>query len=132
PDIERTRFEHLAERLLNHYEAQGARPRSLARAKQALAHLEFFKGVPAREIAENLDAYVVNRRKLGAKPATIRLELGVLGRAFRVAKLPRPELPQLEIRNVRQGFFEPAELQAVLTISRPSWPQSRNSPHGPG
>ena len=47
-------------------------------------------------------------------PATIKLELGVLGRIFRVAKLPRPELPRLEVRNVRQGFFEPAELQAVL------------------
>ncbi len=33
---------------------------------------------------------------------------------FRVAKLPPPETPRLEIRNVRQGFFEPAELQAVL------------------
>jgi integrase len=114
PDVERSRFEQLAERLTHHYEAQGARPRSLARAKQALAHLAYFNGTPAREIADNLDAYVVFRRKQGAKPATIRLELGVLGRMFRVARLPRPELPHVEVRNVRQGFFEPAELQAVL------------------
>jgi integrase len=114
PDVERTRFEQLAERLLHHYEAQGARARSLARFKQAMAHLAFFNGTLAKDIANNLDAYVVHRRKLEAKPATIKLELGVLGRMFRVAKLPRPELPRLEVRNVRQGFFEPAELQAVL------------------
>jgi integrase len=114
PDVERTRFEQLAERLLHHYEAQGARPRSLARVRQAIAHLAFFNGSLAREIADNLDAYVVHRRKAGAKPATIKLELGFLGRMFRVARLPAPELPRLEIRNVRQGFFEPTELQEVL------------------
>lgn len=57
---------------------------------------------------------MAHRRKLEAKPATIKLELGFLGRMFRVAKLPPPELPRLEIRNVRQGFFESAELEAVL------------------
>ena len=62
PDMERTRFEHLAERLLHHYEAQGARPRSLARFRQALAHLAFFKGTLARDIQDNVDAYVVFRR----------------------------------------------------------------------
>ena len=114
PDVERSRFEHLAERLLRHYEAQGTRPRSLARVRQALAHLAYFNGTLAREVGDNLDAYVVARRKAGAKPATIKLELGVLGRLFRVAKLPPPEMPRLEVRNVRQGFFEPAELEAVL------------------
>jgi integrase len=79
-----------------------------------LVHLAFFNGSLAREIADNLDSYVVSRRKDGAQPATIKLELGVLGRMFRVAKLPRPELPRLEVRNVRQGFFEPTELRAVL------------------
>lgn len=114
PDMERTRFENLAERLLRHYEAQGARPCLLARYRQSVAHLLYFKGTLAREIADNLDPYVAHRRKLGAKPATIKLELGFLGRMFRVAKLPPPELPRLEIRNVRQGFFESAELEAVL------------------
>jgi integrase len=113
-DFGRVRFEHLAERLLHHYEAQGARARLLARAKQSLAHLEFFKGTLAREIPDALDAYVVSRRKEGAQPATIKLELGFLARAFRVAKLPPLELPRLEIRNTRTGFFEPKELQAVL------------------
>lgn len=114
PDVERVRFEHMAERLLHHYEAQGARERLLARFRQSVAHLAFFKGTLAREIADGLDAYVVTRRKEGAQPATIKLELGFLGRMFRVAKLPPLDLPRLEIRNVRTGFFEPAELQAVL------------------
>lgn len=100
--------------LEHHYEAQGARPRLLARYRQSAAHLAFFKATPAREIAENVDGYVVHRRREGAQPATIKLELGFLGRMFRVAKLPAPDMPRLEIRNVRQGFFEPGELRAVL------------------
>jgi integrase len=114
PDVERVRYEHLAARLEHHYEAQGARPRLLARYRQSAAHLAFFKATPAREIADNVDAYVVHRRREGAQPATIKLELGFLGRMFRVAKLPAPDMPRLEIRNVRQGFFEPRELRAVL------------------
>lgn len=115
PDIERTRFEHLAERLMHHYEAQGARPRSLARIQQSAAHLAaFFGSDKAREIPERLDAYVVARRREGAKPATIRLELWVLGRMFKVAKLPRPELPTIEVRNVREGFFEESDLRRVV------------------
>lgn len=115
PDIERTRFEHLAERLAQHYEAQGSRTRSLARIRQSVAHLgAFFGSAKAREIADNLNGYVVARRREGAKPATIRLELWVLGRMFKVARLPRPELPAIEVRNVRQGFFEEADLRRVV------------------
>jgi integrase len=115
PDIERTRFEHLAERLRLHYEAQGSRTRSLARIGQSVAHLAaFFGSDMAREIPGRLDAYVVARRQEGAKPATIRLELWVLGRMFKVAKLPRPELPAIEVRNVRQGFFEESDLRRVV------------------
>src|SRR5262245_14642563 len=115
PDAERTRFEHLSERLRLHYEAQGSRTRSLARMKQAEAHLQaFFGNAAAREIADNLDGYVVARRRAGAKPATTRLELWVLGRMFRLAKLPKLEMPGLEVRNVRQGFFEETDLRRVL------------------
>lgn len=114
PDVERTHFEDMAARLLESYEAKGTRPRSVARMRQALAHLAYFNGTLARDIEPNLDAYVVARRQEGAKPATIALELGALGCAFRVVKLPRPDMPRLEVDNVRQGFFEPAELAKVL------------------
>ncbi len=115
PDIERTRFDQLAERLRLHYEAQGSRTRSVARIQQSAAHLaSFFGSATAREIPDRLDAYIVSRRREGAKPATIRLELWVLGRMFKVAKLPRPELPTIEVRNVRQGFFEEGDLRSVV------------------
>ena len=105
----------MADRLKLHYEAQGSRTRSVARIGQSAAHLAaFFGSHMAREIPERLDAYVVARRRQGAKPATIRLELWVLGRMFKVSKLPRPELPAIEVRNVRQGFFEENDLRRVV------------------
>lgn len=113
-DIERARFSHLAERLRRHYEAKGVRPRTLARWSQVLAHLEGFFGPDlAREVADRLDAYVVHRREQKAAPATIRLELGLLSTAFKVARLPRPDLPTIEVRNVRQGFLEAAEVACL-------------------
>lgn len=55
----------------------------------------------------------------GAQPATVRNELAVLGRGFTLAhesgKLAqRPPLPTVRVENARQGFFEPADLAAVL------------------
>jgi integrase len=86
----------------------------MARWNQVLAHLEeFFGSDPAREIPDRLEAYIVTRRQQGAKPATIRLELGVLSSTFKVAKLPRLEVPTIEIRNVRKGFLEVAEIRAI-------------------
>jgi integrase len=115
PDIERTRFEQLIERLMAHYEAQGSRTRTFARIHQAADHLgAFFGSAMAREIADNVDGYVVSRRREEAAPATIKMELWVLGRAFKVARLPRPDLPAIEVRNVRTGFFEEGDLLNVV------------------
>jgi integrase len=79
-----------------------------------LTHLETFLGSSlAREIPDQVDAYVMHRRREGARPATIRLELGVLAAAFKVARLPRLELPTIEVRNTRQGFLEPEEVKRI-------------------
>lgn len=116
-DAEKITFDDLARLLQHDYEANGRR--SVARMRQALAHLrEFFEPCRAIEIASNADAYVAARLKAGAKPATIRLELGVLGRALTLAArsgliAQRPKLPTIEVRNVRTGFFDESEVRAV-------------------
>jgi len=62
--------------------------------------------------------YVARRQGEGARNATINRELAVLKRAFTLAiaegVLPsRPRIPLLREDNVRRGFFEAAEFQAV-------------------
>jgi integrase len=62
--------------------------------------------------------YVLLRQREGARNATVNRELSVLKRAFSLAvaagMLPsRPHIGLLREQNVRRGFFEPDEFQAV-------------------
>jgi len=62
--------------------------------------------------------YVVHRQHEGAKNATINRELSVLKRAFTLAVAAgsvatRPHVALLRENNVRRGFFERAEFEAV-------------------
>src|SRR5206468_3590464 len=88
-DYERVRFSQIAERLREHYKATGAEPRTLARWNQVIAHLAaHFGNDLARNIPERLDGYIAARLKAGAKPATVRTEVWLVGRMFKLAKLP--------------------------------------------
>ena len=120
-DIEHARWPQLAQRFLAHHEAKGTRPRTLARWKQVLAHLEGFLGSErAEEVPERVTAYVALRRRQRAKPASIRLELSVLAQAFRVARLPRLDLPAIEVHNVEKVFFEAGEVRRVVEYLAPA------------
>jgi len=62
--------------------------------------------------------YIVRRQDEGAKNATINRELAVLKRAFTLAiasgiLTSRPHITLLRENNVRRGFFEPGEFDAV-------------------
>jgi len=64
-------------------------------------------------------AYIQRRLEQGAKPATVRNEIGMLGRMFTLAHqaelVPnRPRFPSLQVRNTRAGFFEERELWTIL------------------
>jgi integrase len=61
--------------------------------------------------------YVQHRQTEGAANATINRELEVIGRAFVVGKVKfAPELPSLsEADNARQGFFDRADFERVLS-----------------
>jgi hypothetical protein len=66
----------------------------------------------------DLTAFVAHRLEQGAAPATINLDLATLRRAFRLAVrggelMTMPYIPMLTLNNVRKGFFERHEFEAV-------------------
>ena len=132
PDQERTTFENLAAIIDQDYRANQLN--SLPRMQRALKALRSSFGVVlARDITlDRLTAYVANRLEDGIAAATIKYELSVLRRSFRLAqrsgKALCPPFPILAVNNTRQGFFEhnqfvalrrhlPATLQPVITFA---------------
>lgn len=118
PDMERTTFENLAAMLKADYRVNERK--SFKRAETSLAALrETFGTSLARDITlDRLNAYASSRLAAGRKPATVCNELAALKRAFHLAeragKAVRPPFPVLHASNTRTGFFEEAEVRAVL------------------
>jgi integrase len=113
-DVERALWPHLEQRLLAHHEAKGTRPRTIARIKQLLAHLDgYFASSTVHEIPECINDYVALRRQQKAAPASIRMEIALARQAFKVAGLVRLEAPAIEVRNVRTGFLEADDVQRI-------------------
>ena len=90
--------------------------RSMDRMQDALKPLSGkFAGWKTSAITkERLKEYVNERLDAGKAPATVLYELRMLRRAFRLAEVPCPSFPSIEVNNVRKNFFEPAEFQAVV------------------
>jgi integrase len=116
---ERTTFEDMVAMLEHDYRVNCRK--SISRAKQAAAHLrETFGGDRAVDITtDRLMAYTAARLDEGAKPATVHMECTILKRMFNLALqarkvLAKPHIPSLKLDNVRQGFFEQADLCRVL------------------
>jgi integrase len=62
----------------------------------------------------------VGRQEEGAANATIQNELAALKRMFNLAVraerlTSRPYIPSVHVRNTREGFFEPADLDRLIT-----------------
>lgn len=93
--------------------------KSVERLDTALKALESsFGGALARSISlDRLTAYANERLEAGSAPATVRYELAVLRRAFRLAqragKAICPPFPAIYVSNTRTGFFERKEFEAV-------------------
>ncbi len=67
----------------------------------------------------DIEAYKAHRLEQGAEPATVNRELAAIRRAYRLAvdsgKLAMmPKVKLLQEHNVRSGFFERAEFDAIL------------------
>lgn len=117
--VERTRFQDLAELLINDYEINGRR--SLVRAKRSIKHLRDFFGLcRATEItADRVSAFIAFRKRHGAANASINRELAALKRMFRLGKRVGKvsEIPHISLLledNVRKGFFEREQFDAVI------------------
>ncbi len=95
--------------------------KSLDRAERAIRNLEDFFGLSrALDITKDqITRYIVSRQEVPIAPATIAYELAILKRMFTIAieadKLDRrPNIPHIEIHNVRKAFFDESEFRKVL------------------
>jgi len=118
-EIEKTTFEDLNDIILADYKAN--RRRSISRLKGSLKHLEdYFAFNRAMDItSDRITGYTAHRQDEGAANATINRELAALKHAFRLAHGDQKVgevayIAMLEEDNVRTGFFDRAELDAVL------------------
>jgi integrase len=106
--------------LERHYQQQGNR--SLARAQQALDHLEEFLGADALALEltkTRVGDYFTHRLAEGAARATVRYEIAILNAAFSVAVeeellAMRPVFKLPRVENARSGFFEDGDFAALL------------------
>lgn len=78
----------------------------------------FFRPFRACDVTlDKLNRYVSERLAQSMNPATVKLELTYLHRAFRLAERAGkgvcPPFPQITVHNVRTGFFERADFEAV-------------------
>ena len=91
-------------------------PQIRSRVKRVAAA---FAGYRALAVTDDvIGKYVEQRQRDGAAPATINRELEVIGRAFALAKRKlrfTPSIPSLPERNARQGFFDRADFERVLS-----------------
>jgi integrase len=119
PQVDRVRWEEAQADLIAYYEATGKR--DVAEAKSRMAHLGlYFAGWRlARIDTPAIHGYVVHRKQQKAAPATINRELATLSKGLRVAHQNKklagqpPRIEKLQEDNIRQGFFEREQFEAV-------------------
>jgi integrase len=120
PLANKVTFEELAEGLFWDYEVNGKKSLKWVRIKVKKHLAPFFADRKARDITTaDVEAYVLKRQREKASNGEINRELSALKRMFslgiRAEKiLRRPYIPRLEERNIRKGFFEIWDFQAVL------------------
>ncbi len=118
PRADKVKIHKLAEDLVNEYKAN-QRP-SLDRLEYSLKHLlPYFGECRAVQVTPaDVNAYIAVRQEGEATNGTINRELGGLKRMYSLAvgsgKLHQaPKIPHLREDNVRTGFFEWGQFQAV-------------------
>ena len=118
--FDRVRFDELAEELLTDYRINGKK--SLKRTQESVNHLkQSFEGMRVSDITTpRISAYIKRRLDEGAANGTINRELAALKRMLNLGaqqtppKVDRvPHIPMLKENNVRKGFFEHAEFEAL-------------------
>src|SRR5262245_42672592 len=128
PKIGRVTFEDAAKDLLTDYEINGKRSKDNLKNTIIDGALEpWFRGRRMAAVTtSDIRAYVADRQGNGYANATINRELAALKRMFTLAiqagkLLQRPHIPMLVERNVRNGFFERAQFEAVRNRLAPTY-----------
>ncbi len=120
PNIDRTRYEDLAELVRQDYELN--KRKTGRRVSEYQHHLApYFRKLRVSAITtERIKAYIVKRQGEGAANGTINRETGFLKRMFRMGFQQTPQLvarvphiPQLKEYNIRSGFFEHEDFLAL-------------------
>jgi integrase len=117
PQAERLTFADLKRMVVEDYQINARK------SAPPLGRLEEFFPDHTRALDITVDVvkgYIQSRLAQGAAAATVKNEVGVLGRAFTLAyrsgHLPhRPYLPTPRVSNARTGFFTDAEVKVLLT-----------------
>jgi integrase len=123
PDERRVTLGDLVQMLRTDYTIH--RRRSLATLKYPMRHVLDYFDAGTRAVAittDRLDEYIAHRLAAGSAPASIRIELALLGKAFTLAvrakKLQtKPYIPKPagDPSRVRQGFFTREEVERLCT-----------------
>lgn len=113
-------FQELADAEINDYETNGKKTIKDLKTRLDDHILPVFGGKRARDIrAGDIADYTAARLREGAKPGTVNRELTAIRRAFILGIesekiFRRPHISLLEENNIRKGFFEQRQFDAVL------------------
>jgi integrase len=112
-DTEHARWNQIRDRFLRHHEVKGTSDETMRRYRQHLAHLD-----PAFDRAriEDVDplSYAAARKREGAGPKTVKMELDLVRSMFRVAGLPARSMPDIKLPPPRDDWFSESELHRLL------------------
>ena len=121
PDAEKVTFEELMDIIETDYRVNGKK--SIKRLKGAIKHLEkrFGQNRALDITTDRMKRYIVDRQDEGAANSTIRNEINVLRRAFRLAveaeTLDRvPHVPTVQVDSVREGFLTMGDVDQMVTL----------------
>ena len=119
PKVGRVKIDELAEDVMTDYRVNGRRSLIHLEIRFRRHLLPFFGGRRAAAITSpDVRKFIVKRQVAGAANAEINRELQALKRAFNLALqagklMSKPYLPMLKENNVRSGFFERDQFDAV-------------------
>jgi integrase len=122
PKADRLRFWQLADLVVNDYIVR--KNRSLETLKNRLKNhiIPYFGQHLVRNIrTAQIEQYMVKRIEQGASDATINRELDVIKKAFRLGArdypIQVPHIPKRKETNIRKGFFEEDQFEALCRHS---------------